>query len=301
MARLFVLITLFFAMPAHAEMGGEKAASWHEIVSPHFRIFHEANWTPAGIVLELEKIHGMLRLDMSIFSPWMATEKAKIYIYANQKSYVEGEFKPPQWSRGLAIYEKRCIVIYDDGNRESLRSVCSHELTHLFFESFFAETGRMPPLWLNEGLAVMMEDRSAGANGPWTGALKSIVPARLHPLKEHFAITNMTDNGNSQAVSDWYLESFGAVKFLFRSSRLPFKNFCTALRNGVTVDQALWNVYRYRGAADMDTAFHNWLFAKDSGKDTSVGGFNPTQSFSSRSFTPFTIDNSSISMPHAHH
>jgi len=234
-----------------------------------------------------------------MFSPWMTTEKVNIYIYSSQKSYVAGEFHPPQWSGGLAIYQKRCIVVYDNGDRASLRSVCAHELTHLFFESYFSENRRMPPLWLNEGLAVNMEDRSAGAHGQWTQALAVATPARLKPLKQQFSAVSMTDNGNTQEVSDWYLESFGVTKFLMQN-RMQFKNFCKLLRDGAAVEQALWNVYRYHTVDDLDTAFREWLFSKESSGGMK-SAFSNAQSFNAITFTPFKTGNEIILRPMAHH
>ena len=72
------------------------------------------------------------------------------------------------------------IVVYDEpGKQRELQEVFTHELTHIFTQQFFDshKTGRiMTPTWLDEGLAVFMEDQAAGGakGGPWSNDLKTL-------------------------------------------------------------------------------------------------------------------------------
>ncbi|MDP2865802.1 MAG: hypothetical protein Q8O90_06140, partial [Elusimicrobiota bacterium] len=97
-----LILTLSAALSFAAEIPTAPSVSWHLKSSPHFEIMHESVWSPGSISLELEKIYSSMRLKMAMFAPWMVKEKARIYIYASQGSYVNGEFNPPPWSKGLA-------------------------------------------------------------------------------------------------------------------------------------------------------------------------------------------------------
>src|SRR5438045_9286300 len=100
MSSIFALISTLFAVFAGADWG------WRQTLSPHFVVFHESAWTPSGFVLDLEKMHNRLRMDLSMFSPWMSKERLNLYLYKGQQSYLEGEFKPPKWSNGISLSEK---------------------------------------------------------------------------------------------------------------------------------------------------------------------------------------------------
>ena len=105
--------------------------SWNESVAPHFVIKHESPWMPPGFTLSLEKIHSRLRMDLSMFSPWMAKERLTLYLYKGRDSYVKGEFQPPEWSNGLAMFDRTAVAVYDqkEDRKKPLRS--RHETTHL--------------------------------------------------------------------------------------------------------------------------------------------------------------------------
>ena len=91
-----------------AEIGSApKVSAWHVKSSPHFEVLYEAAWSPNSISLELEKMYSTMRLNLSMFAPWMSAEKAKIYIYASQNSYAQGEFSPPNGRKGWHIPQKK--------------------------------------------------------------------------------------------------------------------------------------------------------------------------------------------------
>ncbi|MFA5160679.1 MAG: hypothetical protein WC421_00375 [Elusimicrobiales bacterium] len=252
------------AVPAETSKSSAPASgksAWIETASPHFRIFHKAGWLPAGLELELERIYGRMRFDMSLFAPWMEKQRTTVYIYPSRADYAAGEFAPPAWSRGLALYEKRAIAIYDDGDRDKLRGTVAHELAHLFFESFFQGTDsrtKLPPAWLDEGVAVMMED-AAGGSGQWNAALNRSLPERMKPLKTHVAL-QPGEHDPPEAVEAWYLESFAMVKFLFSPARrLQFKGLCAEIRAGRTAESALWKNYRFKTLSELDTELRLWV------------------------------------------
>lgn len=243
-----------------------ESTNWNKALTPHFEIAHESSWMPPGFTIGLEKIHNRLRLDLAMFSPWMAKERLKLFLHTDQKSYVAGEFEPPAWSNGIAMYEKRTVVVYDQPSRPKLLEVIAHETTHLLFESYWGELGKEPPPWLNEGLAMLEE---ANAQNPersdWYRAMVELPSQRPMPLEDLVRINPTSDLGNDKdAVGVWYTQSYSIVHFLFRKhSKLQFKNFCSKLRDGKTVQEALWLVYRYQSIAKFEKAWQTWL--KDPG------------------------------------
>ncbi|MBU2529982.1 MAG: hypothetical protein KKD35_02985 [Elusimicrobia bacterium] len=256
---------------------------WHIKESPHFKIYHESSWSPDSIVIELEKIYNMMKMDISMFSPWMIREKGKVYIYSSKDTYLKGEFKPQEWSKGLAYVKKKTIVVYDSGDMEKLRAVISHELTHLYFEGFFEEKFKYPPQWLNEGLAVSMEDKSYG-QGPWHTALMYVPRERYISFSDFFDI-ELNQLTSQQKIGDWYLQSFGIIKYLFNSrKRIQFKNFCDLIRGGNSAREALWSSYRIKNLRDFEQSWLKWLetYGKE---DEKTSGF-PSASFN---FTPVKL------------
>jgi len=287
---LFFSVNLSSAAPAAAP----AAANWHVKSSPHFEIMHESSWSPASISLEMEKMYSSMRMSMAMFAPWMVREKAKIYIYGSQASYLKGEFNPPRWSKGLAYFSKKTVVVYDTGDMPKLKAVIAHELSHLYFEGYFGEKLKYPPQWLNEGLAVSLEESVFPEGGPWGQALAYFPQERRVPFDEFFNLKIERLDSDTQ-IADWYLQAYGTVLYLYRpATRLQFKGLCEALRAGEKLDDALWKVYRIRAGGDFNRKWSAWLeaYSRDdkagfsSARRSASFNFKPVQ-MSSFTFTDF--------------
>ncbi len=255
------LAAILLSAPASgaARAAAPPAVAWHTKTSPHFEIMHESVWSPGAIALELEKMYSSMRLNLAMFAPWMVSEKAKVYIYSSQDSFLSGEFKPPRWSKGLAYVSKKTIVVYDTGDIGKLKSVIAHELTHLYFEGYFSEKLKYPPQWLNEGLAVYMEESANPESGPWSRALAYFPQDRRVPFEKFFYL-NIAQVDSDTKIADWYLQAYGAVLYLYRpATRLQFKSFCEALRGGMGLEDALWRNYRLGSGADFGNKWSAWL------------------------------------------
>lgn len=257
---VWAMALLAGALPATAAESGWK---WRETMTPHFQIKHEEAFLPPGMTMGVERIHGRLRLDLGSFSPWMAKERLNLYVYADQESYLAGEFSPPKWSNGLAIYERKAVAVPAMPDSRKLLQVLAHEGTHLLFESWWREANVQPPAWLNEGLAMLEEAESPEKpeTSQWYQAMSMAVPAKFQPLETFFGVSPIKDlHGDQNAVQDWYIQAYSVVHFLMRKhSKLQFKGFCTQLRDGKPVAEALWLSYRYRNVADMDKKWRLWL------------------------------------------
>lgn len=237
-------------------------SSWPRTLTPHFELRHESVWLPPGFVISLESIHSRLSLDLAMFSPWMAQERIKLYLYATPQSYAAGRFQPPSWSNGLALYQAKTVIVYNEPSRRKLDSVLAHETTHLLFESYWGEAGKRPPAWLNEGLAMLEEADSPEhpESSDWYQMMLQLPQQRLYGLSSLFKITPTEDLSDGGKVTTWYAESYSVVYFLFREhSKLQFHTFVSDLREGKTLEQALWLVYRYHSLADFQKAWLAWL------------------------------------------
>ena len=260
-----LLLQLACALAALASAPPSGDTFWHETLAPHFQVRHQPAFLPPGFVLQLEKIHNHLRMDLSMFSPWMAKERLKLYFYADRDSYLKGELKPPGWSNGIAFHKEKIVAVYDQANRPKLFQIIAHETTHLLFEGYWWESGKAPPQWLNEGLAMMEEadDPRLPEKSEWFQTMALLNPEHTIPFKQFAEIrptTDLKDNSNKDAVSLWYVQAFSIVHFLYREhSRLQFQNFCNQLRDGKDLEKVIWQVYRYSGSEELDRAWRAWL------------------------------------------
>jgi len=290
-----VLLGLLLLAPSAAsgaEIGSApKVSNWRVKSSPHFEVLHESAWSPSSIILELERMYSTTRLTMSMFAPWMTTEKSKIYIYASQGSYQRGEFSPPKWSKGLAYASKKTVVVYDTGDLFKLKAVIAHELGHLYFEGYFAEKLAYPPQWLNEGLAVYLEDRVFTEGGPWSCSLSYFPKERRIPPAKFFD-AELDKLKSDDAISYWYLQSFATVSYLYKpQTRLQFKNFCSALRDGADVKTALWKTYRIRDRRDFARKWTAWVeeYGSKAGKSGVSSSFSNSFTFKPMQFSSYTF------------
>ncbi|MDD5627554.1 MAG: hypothetical protein PHU21_00700 [Elusimicrobia bacterium] len=239
----------------------EDGWTWRETTSPHFAVQHEMPWTPPGFIMNLERMHGRLRMDLGMFSPWMAKERLKLYLYKDSASYLAGEFQPPSWSNGLALYEIKAVAVPDNPDRQALLRVISHETTHLLFEGYWREAGKKAPSWLNEGLAMMEEAESTDRpeRSLWFQNMVMAAPSAWLPMEQFFSLNPTEDLKNSTVIGDFYVQAYSMVYFLFRAhQRLQFKNFCAQLRDGRSVEESLWLAYRYRGFRALEKDWRRW-------------------------------------------
>jgi|CXWL01.1.fsa_nt_gi hypothetical protein len=254
------IVCLSLAGSAAAE---GQAWSWRETLTPHFAIKHQSTWLPSGFTMGAERVYFRLHMDMGVFSPWMAKEKINLFIYSDHESYLAGEFRPPAWSNGLAVYERKAVALPSMRDPRKLLSVMAHETTHLLFESYWREGNRQAPAWINEGLAMLQEAESPDKpeTGVWYQQMTLINAKRFPTLAAFFAVTPTVDLHNDQsAVGEWYVQAYSVTHFLLRKhSRLQFKSFCGYLREGKSTAEALWLAYRYRSVDDFDVKWRRWL------------------------------------------
>lgn len=250
---------LFLALPALAAQSGD----WRDSPTPHFHIYHQDAWMPGGLTIGIERIHFRLGMDLNPFSPWMAKERINLYVYRDLQSYIGGEFSPPPWSNGVAIYDRKAVAIPTMKETSQMLRVLAHETTHLLFVSYFRESHRDPPSWVNEGLAMVEEADSPEKpqTSQWYQSMVEMNPKKWFPIDQFLEINPTKDlHDDKAAVAEWYVQAYSITHFLVRKhSRLQFKSFCAALRDGKTSGEALMSVYHYRSIRDFEKKWRTWL------------------------------------------
>ena len=249
--------------------------TWQESKSTHFDIYTQKRTSgipSSNMSLTFENAYQTLRR----FIPWMMAGRVRVFVYQDHQSYLRHEPNAKAWTRAMAYPTRGEVVVYDEpGKQRELQEVFTHELTHIFTQQFFDshKTGRiMTPTWLDEGLAVFMEDQTAGTKGgPWAHDLKTLNFQR-DPAEtvQPFASSSMfgsslktfgfkrrgkpvylvsfekfMDEDSLQVaearnqVQNWYFQAYAMVRFLLNpagsstpSNRMQFEQFTRLLSQG---------------------------------------------------------------------
>ena len=257
----------FFILALSGRSGASPAESgwqWRETLTAHFRILHQDTFLPPGFTMSLENINSRLHRDLGIFTNWSLAGRSEVYLYQDQKSYAAGQFHPPPWSNGVAIYEKKAVAIPTMKTPAMMLRVLAHENTHLIFVNYFRENGRRdPPHWVNEGLAMLEEADSPERpqTSQWYQHMVMMDPKRWFPLEQFFRLNPTTDLRNDQKLVEvFYVQAYSVTHFLVRKhTQMQFKAFCDRLRDGATAADALRLAYQYRSVEDFEHEWRAWL------------------------------------------
>ena len=152
---------------------------WVPSKSSHFDIYTQkpnGSIGSANMAMTFETAYDTLKR----FIPWMMSGRVRVFVYQDHNSYLRYEPDAKAWTRAVAYPTRGEIVVYDEpGKTQEFKEVFAHELTHIFTQQFFDkhQTGRiMTPTWLDEGLAVLVEDQmfSGKQSGPWDNDYRTL-------------------------------------------------------------------------------------------------------------------------------
>lgn len=231
----------------------QPESSWNSEETQHFVIHHEKKASSLGDDNKIERIYEAIHPELWRLVPWMTQKKISIYLYGGRDSFLKGRFNPPPWSGGLlndAAGEK-VLAVYEPLDM----ATTAHELTHLYFHSYFDEKPAQPPSWLDEGLASMLQDQALTLpdfrdKGP---ALSATIP-----MKTFLEMRPANDTPSAQ-VSLWYRQAHSVVQFLKRAHiETGFVDLCGKLRDGEDAEAALREVYGYPNLGAFEQAWMKW-------------------------------------------
>ena len=218
-----------------------------------------------NLALQFSNVSQMLRQNI----PWMIPGKINVEVYQDKKSFlIHNRGLAEGWSGAFFDPDRNLIAMYDEPDRVTrMMKKFTHELTHLFVENTFNPPNskaprKEPPVWLNEGLAVNMEDIAKTPHGG--GWHHDLVLINIFSSGEHKILQERKKSGNALSdkekqalrsfavtdkivffqnfaafmepdsydkavangkVNDWYLQAYAMVRFLFEpgNSAAPAK------------------------------------------------------------------------------
>jgi len=164
-----------------------------------------------------------------------------LYIYASTEDMKDAILYEPSWTGGMAYPEYDIVIIgLSPSDLDWGRSTIAHELTHVLVGHLTFSCLGDVPTWLNEGLAVYSEG--------------SLNPASQEQLDQairgdQLLSVRSLSAGFSEVPSRAYLsysQSYSIVKFLVETyGREKMNSLLIALRNGATIDDALYEIYGF--------------------------------------------------------
>lgn len=213
-----------------------------------------------NLSMKLEQIYATLRLNIGWMMP---NDKITVRIYNSQENYLKGEGEYAKGSRALAYPLENTIAFYDNKeNFENTKQDMAHEIVHMFTSGYFNPEQDakldMPPRWLDEGMATLLEDSVADEQ-------EDKVWAKLLFEDKNFAKFKDFFNEKENYSLDWYVQSYAIVRFLFNpydskiaKRKVQFKKFCELLKQGKDLDYALRKVYHYKNMDQLEKKFYKW-------------------------------------------
>lgn len=246
---------------------------WKESQSKNFTVYTQKRDIGSGTA-NMTAVFEQSYNTLKRFIPWMMSDRVRVFVYQDYQSYLKYEPNAKPWSRAMAYPTRGEIVVYDEPNKtQELKEMFTHELVHIFTQKFFDKRRTyqiMTPAWLDEGLAVLMEDQAYNGTqgGPWAQDFKTLNfqrdPSSRMSLGWNSSPTNMMrkpgrtltfmpfdqfmkegslnmmeSNGQAQ---DWYFQAYTMVRFLlnpgnssYPSKRMQFEQFTKLLAEGEAV------------------------------------------------------------------
>jgi hypothetical protein len=231
----------------------------------HFVLYEEGTEVSDELAGMLEDLHGNIMLDLVAFSPW--TRENKVYIYYAQTSKTYRRLTGrPEWSGGAASLGERKIYVY---RSDEAFGILAHELTHIYFDSFFPAS-KPSPLWLSEGVATYMQSERGLSTPNWLEQnLKLLEGGSGFKIADLVRIEDM-QGADEDNVRLWYAQSYSVVRFLMKlKAGDAFYTFCKEMREGKPANQALYRAYGmpYNRLSSLEYA---WRYDLKTGKISGV-------------------------------
>ena len=229
----------------------------------NFVVYEEAPEVSDELVGTIENLHGDMMLDLVAFSPW-TREQDKVFIFYSQTPATYRRITGrPSWSGGAASLSERKIYLYKSAETFG---ILSHELTHVYFDSFFNSAGAESPLWLSEGVATFIQSERGYSTPRWLSEnLTKLQTGGGFKLSDLMRIENLS-GADEDTVRLWYAQCYSLTRFLMRlKAGDAFYTFCRGIKENKPVSRALYQAYGmpYNKLSSLEYA---WRYDLNTGK-----------------------------------
>jgi len=199
MRWITIILILFSALPVFAI--SDWVVSTEEWVSVHHHPKETAN---------VQAILDAVYFSYPLISENLGlkfTGKLEIYLASRPAEFGElTDWKLPAWAQGVAYSGKNMVVLKSpkySGNRLDLAKAAVHEFIHILLAT---DVGRVP-LWLNEGLAVMLSGEGYFDDRQLTSAA---ITGKFVPFRKMERVLKF-DPGSAHLA---YQQSLAATRYL---------------------------------------------------------------------------------------
>jgi len=239
--------------------GYAEEDGFRQLKSGHFIINYKENVDNSyvrKIKGTAEKYYRVITQQFNFYRDkfWTWDNRAKVFIASDKDDYLES-FDCSPWSSACVDYHNK--VIYTYPAQKISTPVFVHELTHIIFREYIGE-GKLP-LWLDEGVAVYMEDKYGDTYRNGIYFLKEEIAKdnyiKFSKLNE-IRVRSLNDR-EQDYINLFYLESFSIINFIMKKyGKHKFSNFLRRLRKGDGLEQALSkSFYDFK---DLDKLEEKW-------------------------------------------
>ena len=231
---------------------------WKVFKSTHFLIFYKnAN---ESILNEFsqraEENYSKITDDLGFnrFDFWTWDNRAKIYLFDNQKDYIDAT-DDPDWAAGRAQFSNKQIQTFIT-TRGFLDNVLPHEMAHIIFREMVGFNNSGIPLWLEEGVATYQEQNSSFNNTNLANIIKQGNFIDLDSLSR----LDISSQKDKEKVELFYAESYSLVRYLIAVyGKDKFVFFCQNLRDKRNITRALVSAYSFKDLQDFENSWKEYI------------------------------------------
>jgi hypothetical protein len=248
MRQVIVLIVIFLATAAQAQVHSPDLSQWHQIKGDHFVVYvvsREEEPTGRDILRVAEDDYDKVarQIGYARYSNfWTWEDRVKIIVFPDQLSFTTTT-NQPVWAKAYAVrdsrlFESRAIVTFKQ-EEGFLSNVLPHEIGHLILRDFIG-FDRPIPLWFDEGVAQLQEEPDEAAERGMAFVVKNneAVPFDL------LGRIDIRRENDSRKVAIFYAQSRMVLEFLIKNyGQEAFERLCREMKNGLVFDEALKAAY----------------------------------------------------------
>lgn len=255
--RIFALILIFNILSSVSLVScvDAKEKDFRQLRSSHFLINYRKD-VDEGYIFKIrdiaEKFYKVITQEFNLVRDklWIWENRAVLYIAKDKADYSKS-FKCFSWSAACVDYNRKIIYTYQ--NHVNFETILVHELTHIIFREYVK--GGNLPLWLEEGVAVYMENKyGRGSYGGTLGFLKKKIEddSYIKLVQLNNLTTQVLTKSSKEYVNLFYIESFSLINFLMEEhGSYRFYRFLYYLRKGHNTEKALARAFYYYKNLDI--------------------------------------------------